>query len=500
MEYARIMTRYLCAPDSFKESLTAMQAAEAMARGIENADRDAEIRCLPMADGGEGTVRALVDATGGTMHAVPVHDPLGRLIEGRFGVLADGATAVVETAEASGLARLNAEERDPLIASSYGTGELLLAAARLGVRRIIVGLGGSATNDAGAGLLQSLGVRLLDANGDELGRGGAALADVSVIDITTMDPAIGNVSIIAACDVTNPLTGPTGASAVFGPQKGAGADDVVTLDAALAHFARLIESRFGVDVSDVPGAGAAGGIGAALKGFFGAEFRSGVDIVIEQSGLDEAVRWADVVFTGEGAIDAQTGFGKAPSGVGRGGQTVRQARCRRGRMCWRGNRRVAWTRHRRGFRHRARRFEPQRPAGRCGRQCDAHHRADRAGHADEMNVSSSRLPGHMAYGGEKREKWTSLSDCHSVITVLNYRLSERESSAAVQRASLSVPAMMSENILLSAYPARATEFMPQRARPRTMEFLKDIVTAFRSCRAENGLAPVVSLLSMTFGS
>ena len=156
MESARIMTRYLCAPDSFKESLTAMQAAEAMARGIENADRDAEIRCLPMADGGEGTVRALVDATGGTMHAVPVHDPLGRLIEGRFGVLADGATAVVETAEASGLARLNAEERDPLIASSYGTGELLLAAARLGVRRIIVGLGGSATNDAGAGLLQSL--------------------------------------------------------------------------------------------------------------------------------------------------------------------------------------------------------------------------------------------------------------------------------------------------------------------------------------------------------
>lgn len=193
------------------------------------------------------------------MHAVPVHDPLGRLIEGRFGVLADGATA-----EASGLARLNAEERNPLIASSYGTGELLFAAARLGVRRIIVGLGGSATNDAGTGLLQSLGVRLLDANGDELGRGGAALVDVSVIDITTMDPAIGNVSIIAACDVTNPLTGPTGASAVFGPQKGAGADDVATLDAALAHFARLIESRFGVDVSDVPGAGAAGGIGAVF--------------------------------------------------------------------------------------------------------------------------------------------------------------------------------------------------------------------------------------------
>lgn len=309
------MTRYLCAPDSFKESLTAMEAARAMAQGIENADHDAEVRCLPMADGGEGTARALVDATGGSMRAVPVHDPLGRPVEGHFGLLADGTTAVVETAEASGLALLEAKERNPLIASSYGTGELMLAAVRSGAKRIIVGLGGSATNDAGAGLLQALGVRLLDKNGNDLAHGGAALANLTTIDISTMDPALKNVAITAACDVTNPLTGPTGASAVFGPQKGASKDDVATLDAALAHFAQVIDSQLGVAVNDVPGAGAAGGIGAALKGFLDAEFRPGIAIVIEQSGLDAAAQWADVVFTGEGSIDFQTKFGKTPAGV-----------------------------------------------------------------------------------------------------------------------------------------------------------------------------------------
>lgn len=309
------MTRYLCAPDSFKESLTAMEAARAMAQGIENADHDAEVRCLPMADGGEGTARALVDATGGSMRAVPVHDPLGRPVEGHFGLLADGTTAVVETAEASGLALLEAKERNPLIASSYGTGELMLAAVRSGAKRIIVGLGGSATNDAGAGLLQALGVRLLDKNGNDLAHGGAALANLTTIDISTMDPALKNVAITAACDVTNPLTGPTGTSAVFGPQKGASKDDVATLDAALAHFAQVIDSQLGVAVNDVPGAGAAGGIGAALKGFLNAEFRPGIAIVIEQSGLDAAAQWADVVFTGEGSIDFQTKFGKTPAGV-----------------------------------------------------------------------------------------------------------------------------------------------------------------------------------------
>lgn len=307
--------RYLCAPDSFKESLTAAEAARALAEGIRCGDSDAEIRCLPMADGGEGTARALADATGGTMLTAGAHDPLGRPVQAGLALLGDGRTAVVETAAASGLALLRPSERDPKATTSYGTGELIRAALDAGAETIIVGLGGSATNDAGAGLLQALGVRLLDGNGNDLKHGGAALADLATIDISTMDPALKNVAITAACDVTNPLTGPTGASAVFGPQKGASKDDVATLDAALAHFAQGIDSQLGVAVNDVPGAGAAGGIGAALKGFLNAEFRPGIAIVIEQSGLDAAAQWADVVFTGEGSIDFQTKFGKTPAGV-----------------------------------------------------------------------------------------------------------------------------------------------------------------------------------------
>lgn len=307
--------RYLCAPDSFKESLTAAEAARAMAEGIRRGDPDAEIRCLPMADGGEGTARALADATGGTMLTAGAHDPLGRPVQAGLALLGDGRTAVVETAAASGLALLRPSERDPKATTSYGTGELIRAALDAGAETIIVGLGGSATNDAGAGLLQALGVRLLDGNGNDLKHGGAALANLTTIDISTMDPALKNVAITAACDVTNPLTGPTGASAVFGPQKGASKDDVATLDAALAHFAQVIDSQLGVAVNDVPGAGAAGGIGAALKGFLNAEFRPGIAIVIEQSGLDAAAQWADVVFTGEGSIDFQTKFGKTPAGV-----------------------------------------------------------------------------------------------------------------------------------------------------------------------------------------
>ncbi|WP_263390629.1 glycerate kinase family protein [Bifidobacterium callitrichos] len=286
-----------------------------MAQGIKNADPDAEVRCLPMADGGEGTARALVDATHGVMLKATVHDPLGRPITGHYGMLGDGVTAVVETAEASGLALLAPEERNPLIASSYGTGELIRAAAHAGAKRIIVGLGGSATNDAGAGLLQALGVRLLDGNGDELARGGAALADLKTIDVSHIDEAVRYVRIIAACDVTNPLIGHDGASAVFGPQKGASPDDVTRLDHALAHFAHIIADQLHVEVVDVPGAGAAGGIGAALKGFLDAEFRHGIDIVIETSGFDEAAKWADIVLTGEGSIDFQTKFGKTPAGV-----------------------------------------------------------------------------------------------------------------------------------------------------------------------------------------
>lgn len=327
-----------------------MEAARAMAQGIENADHDAEVRCLPMADGGEGTARALVDATGGSMHAVPVHDPLGRPVEGHFGLLADGTTAVVETAEASGLALLEAKKRNPLIASSYGTGELILAAVRSGAKRIIVGLGGSATNDAGCGLLQALGVRLLDHDGRDVRPGGAALAEVERVDLSGLDRRLGDVHVIAACDVTNPLTGPEGASAVFGPQKGASREDVTLLDGALRHVSSVIERalaeqvpaerngdggkveaavaessspghrsrpdhRTRMPIADHPGAGAAGGIGMALLAVLHADFRPGIDLVIEQSGLDAAAQWADIVFTGEGSIDAQTMFGKTPVGV-----------------------------------------------------------------------------------------------------------------------------------------------------------------------------------------
>ncbi|RSX53109.1 glycerate kinase [Bifidobacterium goeldii] len=309
------MTRYLCAPDSFKESLTAIEAAQAMARGIKKADPEAEVRCLPMADGGEGTTRALVDATSGVMRSVTVHDPLGRPITASFGMLGDGTTAVVETAAASGLGLLKSGERDPLITSSYGTGELIRAALDAGAQRILIGLGGSATNDAGAGILQALGAKLLNSLGEELASGGAALAGLDHVDLDGLDPRLAEVEIVAACDVTNPLTGPNGASAVFGPQKGASATDVELLDKSLTRFAIVVERQLEVHIADQPGAGAAGGIGAALLAFLHARFMPGVDLVIEQAGLDAAAQWADVVFTGEGSIDFQTKFGKTPAGV-----------------------------------------------------------------------------------------------------------------------------------------------------------------------------------------
>ncbi|NEG88532.1 glycerate kinase [Bifidobacterium aerophilum] len=309
------MTRYVCAPDSFKESLTANEAAQAMAQGIRQADPDAEIRMVPMADGGEGTAQALADATGGTMRRTIAHDPLGRPIAARYAMLGDGTTAVVETAEASGLALLAPDERNPKIATSYGTGELIRAALDSGATTVIVGLGGSATNDAGAGILKALGARLLDADGHDLAPGGAALAELETIDTSGLDERLNGVEIIAACDVTNPLTGPNGASAVFGPQKGASASDVALLDRALTRFAEIAGRQLNMDVAALPGGGAAGGIGAALLAFLHAEFKPGIDLVIDRTGLDEAAQWADVVFTGEGSIDFQTKFGKTPAGV-----------------------------------------------------------------------------------------------------------------------------------------------------------------------------------------
>lgn len=304
-----------------------------------------------MADGGEGTARALADATGGTMLTAGAHDPLGRPVQAGLALLGDGRTAVVETAAASGLALLRPSERDPKATTSYGTGELIRAALDAGAETIIVGLGGSATNDAGCGLLQALGVRLLDHDGRDVRPGGAALAEVERVDLSGLDRRLGDVHVIAACDVTNPLTGPEGSQRGVRPAEGResrrrdavgrrpagtsrrssnvrslnrcppnGMGDGGKVEAAVAessspgHRSRP-GHRTRMPIADHPGAGAAGGIGMALLAVLHADFRPGIDLVIEQSGLDAAVQWADIVFTGEGSIDAQTMFGKTPVGV-----------------------------------------------------------------------------------------------------------------------------------------------------------------------------------------
>ncbi len=305
----------LLAPDSFKESLTAAQVCTAMEAGFRHAFPDARYVHVPMADGGEGTARSLVDATGGTMHAVTVTGPLGTAVEASYGVLGDGSTGVIEMAAASGLELLTPEQRDARVTTTYGTGELILAALERGVRRLIIGLGGSATNDGGAGLAQALGARLLDDAGRPLAPGGAALAGLARIDVSGLDPRLAELTVDVACDVNNPLTGPEGASAVYGPQKGASPEDVAELDAALGVWADVLKRDLGRDVAEVPGAGAAGGLGAGLLALTRAELRRGIDIVIEQTRLREQIAGATLVVTGEGRMDGQTRFGKTPFGV-----------------------------------------------------------------------------------------------------------------------------------------------------------------------------------------
>ena len=307
------------APDSFKESLSAPQVCEALAAGLRAAIPDVRLTYLPIADGGEGTGETLVAARGGTLKPVPVHDALGREITGNLGVLADGETAVVEVAQAAGLALIEPAERDVRRACSAGVGELLRAALDSGARRVIMALGGSATNDGGAGLARALGVRFLDAEGQDLPPGGAALNHLDRVDVSRLDPRLADVEVIIASDVTNPLTGPAGASAVFGPQKGATAEDVALLDSALQRFAQVVQRDVpqlgGRDVADVPGAGAAGGIGAALLALTNAQIKPGIDVVLDCVGFDELLRDADLVITGEGRLDAQTANGKALAGV-----------------------------------------------------------------------------------------------------------------------------------------------------------------------------------------
>ncbi len=305
------------APQGFKGNLTALRVSQAIDNGIRRVVPSVITAIVPMADGGEGTMQALVDAIGGEMIPVEVTDPLGGRVIAHFGLLSDKVTGVIEMAAASGLDLVPFEKRNPLLATTYGTGELILAALERGCRKLIVGIGGSATNDGGAGMAQALGAKLLDTKGVPLAFGGAALADLEHIDVTTIDPRLADCDIILACDVTNPLCGPQGASAVYGPQKGATKEMVVKLDAALAHYAEVIERDLGIDVRDVSGAGAAGGLGAGLIAFLKARVLPGVDVVIQATGLIEHLKEATLVFTGEGRLDSQTACGKVPVGVAR---------------------------------------------------------------------------------------------------------------------------------------------------------------------------------------
>jgi len=309
--------KIVIAPDSFKESLSALQVAKALEGGFREIYPDADYVTLPMADGGEGTVEALVAATGGQIHKVKVRGPLGPNVDAFYGMSGDGRTAVIEMAAAAGLALIAPSERDPMRTTTYGVGELICAALDRGARHLIVGLGGSATNDGGAGLIQALGVRLLDENGKDLSFGGGALAELARIDVTALDSRLASCRIEVACDVDNPLIGPRGASAIFGPQKGATPDLVKNLDANLSHYARCIKRDLGVAIADIPGAGAAGGLGAAFIAFLGAELRPGIDIIMKAVGFETIVADADLVITGEGRIDSQTIHGKTPIGIAR---------------------------------------------------------------------------------------------------------------------------------------------------------------------------------------
>ncbi|WP_313009891.1 glycerate kinase [Atlantibacter hermannii] len=309
--------KIVIAPDSWKESLSALEVATAIEDGFRQIFPDAEVVKIPMADGGEGTVEAMVAATQGRIVTLSVTGPLGEPVEAFYGLSGDEKQAFIEMAAASGLESVPTARRDPRITTSWGTGELIRHALDAGVRHIIIGLGGSATNDGGAGMVQALGAGLLDAQGEQIAGGGEALSQLERIDTRRLDPRLAECRIEVACDVTNPLTGEEGATAVFGPQKGATPDMVRQLDEALTHYGKIIERDLDKSVLTLKGGGAAGGMGVALYAFCGAELRQGVEIVTEALSLDAAVRHADLVITGEGRIDSQTIHGKVPIGVAR---------------------------------------------------------------------------------------------------------------------------------------------------------------------------------------
>jgi len=307
--------RIVIAPQSFKGSLSAQEVAQAIAKGIKRVLADAETVMVPIADGGEGTVEALTYATQGEIISTEVTGPLGGKVTAKWGILGDRVSAVVEMAAASGITLVPPQKLNPFVATTYGTGELIRAALHAGCRRLIIGIGGSATNDGGAGMAQALGAKLLDEKGEELPWGGAALARLSRIDISDLDRRLAECQVITACDVTNPLCGGQGASRVYGPQKGATEEMCRQLDEALTNYAMVIKRDLGIDVMDIPGGGAAGGLGAGLVAFLGAKLMPGIEIISEAVGLINHLKEAALVFTGEGRIDTQTLFGKTVAGV-----------------------------------------------------------------------------------------------------------------------------------------------------------------------------------------
>ncbi|MGZ6365435.1 MAG: glycerate kinase family protein, partial [Ktedonobacteraceae bacterium] len=305
----------LIAPQSLKGSLTAAEAGSAIAQGVRKIYSEAEIEVVPIADGGEGTVQALVDASGGKLIQKMVTGPLGEPVQAFFGLMGDGSTAAIEMAACAGLPLVPPEKRDPRITTTYGVGELMLAALDYGSRHFIIGIGGSATNDGGAGMAQALGASLLDLQGTKIAPGGAALAKLAHISTSNMDSRLQKCTVEVACDVTNPLCGPMGASAVYGPQKGATPEMVEELDTALAHYARIVEHDLNMSIGEIPGAGAAGGLGAGMMAFLHAKLRPGAQIVFEAVALEERIRKADLVITAEGQIDAQTAYGKSVGAI-----------------------------------------------------------------------------------------------------------------------------------------------------------------------------------------
>ncbi len=309
--------KIVIAPNSFKENLTSLEVASEIETGLRRVWPDAECIKVPMADGGEGTVQSLVDATGGEIIKCEVSGPLGEKVMAAYGLLGDRRTAVIEMAEASGLPLVPKDKRDPLRATTYGTGELIADAIKRGVEEIILGIGGSATNDAGAGLAQALGVRFLNFGGAPIRDliAGGDLDDVQAVDLSAVNPGLAKVRISVACDVTNPLYGEKGAARVYGPQKGATPEMVEILDRNLAHFAHVIKRSIGADVADRPGAGAGGGIGAGLMAFTNATLKRGIELVVATTRLEDYMQGADLAITGEGRVDSQTAFGKTPSGV-----------------------------------------------------------------------------------------------------------------------------------------------------------------------------------------